>query len=89
MNTHTPIDNEEKELMEEISHGKWIPVSPEKRRELLELSKKTAIESQKKVSRMNIRLTENDMLRLKVKAMERGLPYQTLVTELIHQYVTK
>lgn len=89
MSIYTPVDNEEKELMEEIGRGEWIPVSPEKRRELLELSKKAAIESQKKVSRMNIRLTENDMLKLKVKAMERGLPYQTLVTELIHQYVTK
>ena len=89
MSIYTAVDNEEKELMEEIGHGEWIPVSPEKRRELLELSKKAAIESQKKVSRMNIRLTENDMLKLKVKAMERGLPYQTLVTELIHQYVTK
>lgn len=89
MSIYTPVDNEEKELMEEIGRGEWIPVSPEKRRELLELSKKAAIKSQKKVSRMNIRLTENDMLKLKVKAMERGLPYQTLVTELIHQYVTK
>ena len=89
MSIYTPVDNEEKELMEEVGRGEWIPVSPEKRRELLELSKKAAIESQKKVSRMNIRLTENDMLKLKVKARERGLPYQTLVTELIHQYVTK
>ena len=87
MNIYTPADNEEKELMDEIDRGEWIPVSAEKRRELLELSKNAAIESQKKVSRMNIRLTENDMLKLKVKAMERGMPYQTLVTELIHEYV--
>ena len=89
MSIYTPADNEEKELMDEIDQGEWIPVSAKKRKELLELSKNTAIESQKKVSRMNIRLTENDMLKLKVKAMERGLPYQTLVTELIHEYVAK
>jgi len=89
MSIYTPADNEEKELMDEIDQGEWIPVSAEKRRELLELSKNAAIESQKKVSRMNIRLTENDMLKLKVKAMERGMPYQTLVTELIHEYVAK
>ena len=89
MSIYTPAANEEKELMDEIDQGEWIPVSAKKRKELLELSKNTAIESQKKVSRMNIRLTENDMLKLKVKAMERGLPYQTLVTELIHEYVAK
>ena len=89
MGIYTPADNEEKELMDEIDRGEWIPVSAIKRKELLELSKNAAIESQKKVSRMNIRLTENDMLRLKIKAMERGLPYQTLVTELIHEYVAK
>ncbi len=89
MSIYTPADNEEKDFMDEIDRGEWIPVSAEKRRELLELSKNVAIESQKKVSRMNIRLTENDMLKLKVKAMERGLPYQTLVTELIHEYVAK
>jgi len=89
MSIYTPADNEEKEMMDEIDRGEWIPVSAAKRRELLELSKNAAIESQKKVSRMNIRLTEKDMLQLKVKAMERGLPYQTLVTELIHEYVAK
>ncbi len=89
MSIYTPADNEEKEMMDEIDRGEWIPVSAEKRKELLELSKNAAIESQKKVSRMNIRLTEYDMLKLKVKAMERGMPYQTLVTELIHQYVAK
>ncbi len=89
MSIYIPADNEEKELMDEIDRGEWIPVSAEKRRELLELSRNAAIESQKKVSRMNIRLTENDMLKLKVKAMERGMPYQTLVTELIHEYVAK
>ena len=89
MSIYSPADNEEKELMDEIDRGEWIPVSAKKRRELLELSKNAAIESQKKVSRMNIRLTENDMLKLKVRAMERGMPYQTLVTELIHEYVAK
>ena len=50
MSIYTPADNEEKEMMDEIDSGEWIPVSAEKRREFLELSKNTAIESQKKVS---------------------------------------
>ncbi len=89
MSIYTPADSEEKDMMDEIDRGEWLPVSLEKRMKLLELSRNAAIETQKKVSRMNIRLTEKDMLQLKVKAMERGLPYQTLVTELIHEYVAK
>jgi len=89
MSIYTPADSEEKDMMDEIDRGEWLPVSLEKRKKLLELSRNAAIETQKKVSRMNIRLTEKDMLQLKVKAMERGLPYQTLVTELIHEYVAK
>lgn len=45
MSIYTPADNDEKELMNEIDRGEWIPVSAEKRRELLELSKNAAIES--------------------------------------------
>ncbi len=89
MSIYTPADSEEKDMMDEIDRGEWLPVSLEKRKKLLELSRNAAIETQKKVSRMNIRLTEKDMLQLKVKAMEIGLPYQTLVTELIHEYVAK
>ena len=37
---------------------------------------------------MNIRLSPNDLKRLKVKAMEEGMPYQTLVSSVIHKYVT-
>ena len=55
---------------------------------LQELSRRIAIESIKKTNRMNIRLTESDMLELKVKALEKGIPYQTLVTELIHNYIS-
>jgi len=85
---YDPLDAEERELMEEIDSGEWHSVSTNKRQEILELSRNAAINSQTKSARMNIRLTESDMIELKVKATERGIPYQTLVTELIHEYVT-
>jgi len=37
---------------------------------------------------MNIRITKNDLDGIKLKAMEEELPYQTLVTSVIHKYVT-
>ena len=80
-------DDEEKQLIDEIERGEWQPVAREKREYLLALARETAVNTLRKDARMNIRLTETDMLRLKTKALERGIPYQTLVTELIHEYL--
>ncbi len=40
-----------------------------------------------KNKRINIRISEWDLLRLKAKSLEEGIPYQTLVSSLIHKYV--
>ena len=37
--------------------------------------------------RMNIRISERDIRNLKIKAMEEGLSYQTLVSMIIHKYL--
>ena len=47
------------------------------------LQKKTL----KKDQRINIRLSSNDLEALKTSAVELGLPYQTLVSSVLHQYV--
>ncbi|MEE9905797.1 MAG: hypothetical protein K4305_10310 [Chlorobium sp.] len=38
--------------------------------------------------RINIRISESDLNRLKAKSLEEGIPYQTLVSSLIHRYVS-
>lgn len=42
--------------------------------------------SSKKTERMNIRMTKYDMERLKEIAVREGLPYQSLVTSILHKY---
>jgi predicted DNA binding CopG/RHH family protein len=49
---------------------------------------KAAANTLTKDQRMNIRITKNDLDGIKLKAMEEGLPYQTLVSSIIHKYVT-
>jgi predicted DNA binding CopG/RHH family protein len=44
-----------------------------------QMSKKKAI---------SIRLLEDDIERIKAKSLSQGLPYQTLISSLIHQYAT-
>jgi len=41
----------------------------------------------KKDQRMRIRISGTDLDRLKAKALEEGMPYQTLVTSILHKYV--
>ncbi|SIR09195.1 hypothetical protein SAMN05920897_1381, partial [Alkalispirochaeta americana] len=38
--------------------------------------------------RINIRISKRDVEALKTKALEEGIPYQTLVTSILHKYVT-
>lgn len=39
-----------------------------------------------KKRRINIRLTKKDFKDIQVKAMEEGIPYQTLISSIIHKY---
>ena len=41
-----------------------------------------------KDQRMNIRIAQRDLEGLKTKALEEGMPYQTLVSSVLHKYVT-
>jgi predicted DNA binding CopG/RHH family protein len=77
---------EEQELLEAYETGKLIPIEnrEEKRRELIEAARNTA----SKTKRINIRLLEQDIEKLKIKAVETGIPYQTLIGSLVHQYAT-
>jgi len=42
-----------------------------------------------KTKNINIRIPEFDMLMLKRKSAELNIPYQTILSSLIHQYVTQ
>jgi predicted DNA binding CopG/RHH family protein len=80
------LDNEEKELIESLEGDNWKPAKDiEGRKSLLS---KTATNTLTKDQRMNIRRTKNDLDGIKSKAVEEGIPYQTLVASIIHKYVT-
>lgn len=38
--------------------------------------------------RVNIRLSSGDLNDIQVKALEEGVPYQTLIASILHKYVT-
>jgi predicted DNA binding CopG/RHH family protein len=77
---------EEKELMKSIENNEWKPAkdSRELKKQLMTAAKKTMA----KDKRMNIRIAGRDLESLKIKALEEGMPYQTLVSSILHKYVT-
>ncbi len=78
-------DKEEQELMKSIETEAWVSVN--NLEEEINKAKKAAEATLKKSERMNIRISPNDLRRLKIKAMEEGMPYQTLVSSIIHKYL--
>ena len=80
------IDKEEKELIESIEKGEWRPVrdSAGLKKKLLAAVKTTMLKDQ----RMNIRIAKRDLEALKARALEEGMPYQSLVSSVLHRYVT-
>lgn len=75
------LDKEEKELIESYNKGEWESIKKNK-----SIYVKSAKESMAKNKRINIRLTTKDYYDIQVKAAEEGLPYQTLISSLIHKY---
>jgi predicted DNA binding CopG/RHH family protein len=86
MNKSKYLDKEEQGLIESLERDGWKPARDiENWKTLLS---KTAANTLTKDQRMNIRITKNDLDNIKLKAVEEGLPYQTLVASIIHKYVT-
>jgi predicted DNA binding CopG/RHH family protein len=78
-------DQKELELMKSIETEGWVSVN--NLEEEINKAKKAAEATLKKSERMNIRISPNDLRRLKIKAMEEGMPYQTLVASILHKYL--
>ncbi len=77
---------EEKELIESVERGEWVPVKNNGKN--LHRFREVARETLRKDARINIRLTKRDFFNLKTKALKEGMPYQTLVASVIHKYLT-
>jgi predicted DNA binding CopG/RHH family protein len=77
---------EEAALIESIEKDEWKRV---KNFTALKKSlEEAARQTMQKDQRMNIRIAQRDLLGLKAKALEEGMPYQTLVSSILHKYIT-
>jgi len=79
------IDDYELEVLSAFEKGKLKSVAT--KTELARLkaaARATAIKDR----RVNIRLSSGDLNDIQVKALEEGVPYQTLIASVLHKYVT-
>ncbi|MBN2561676.1 MAG: antitoxin [Phycisphaerae bacterium] len=79
------LDPDEKRLLESYERGEWKP-SKHRSAEVAKLQQ-YARNTLQKNKRINIRLSERDLLGIQTKAVEEGLPYQTLISSVLHKYL--
>ena len=79
------LDKEEQEVLESIESGKWKPVKNSA--QLMQTYAAYAKNTLKKDQRVSIRISRQDFLGIQAKAIDEGLPYQTLITSIIHKYI--
>ena len=78
------LDQEEQELLESVERGEWQTVS-----EIAEesaFSKEASGNFLRKDERVTLRLSSGDLDLLKQKAAYKGLPYQTFIASVLHEY---
>jgi predicted DNA binding CopG/RHH family protein len=80
------LDDEERDLIESVERGEWKSVKNLK--DEIEKHRQYARNTLRKDSRVNIRISSRDLEALQAKAVEDGLPYQTLMASVLHRYVT-
>ena len=78
-------DKEEKYILDVLESGKMQLSSPSKKE--IETIKTAADNTFKKDRRITIRLYDHDFMGIQKKAMEIGIPYQTLISGIIHRYI--
>ncbi len=79
------LTREEKEILKDFEAGEFESVLTSKRKKYIQ---KVAEETFKKDKRINIRISGRDLRALQRRALEEGIPYQTLVSSVLHKYVS-
>ena len=77
------LDKEEIELAKSLEAEEWVSDLTKKEKKQYEEYARNSLTKQK---RINIRMTERDLKKIQAKAIEEGLPYQSLISMLIHKY---
>jgi predicted DNA binding CopG/RHH family protein len=83
MTTYYELDKDEQDILSDFESDKLqsVPDVSERKETLRQYAKNTL----NKTKNINIRLSERDLYRLRAKAIEEGIPYQTLASSILHK----
>ncbi|HEV2403698.1 MAG TPA: hypothetical protein VGS08_05880 [Candidatus Saccharimonadales bacterium] len=81
------LDEEEQQILDDYEADQFVDV-PNFRQEKAR-AEASAKASLNKTKNINIRLSIRDLYKLKAKAMEEGIPYQTLASSILHKATTR
>jgi len=78
--------DEERDILDSYDRGEWRPVKNQKQeiKKLQQYARNTL----QKDKRINIRISSKDLDQVQVIAAQEGIPYQTLISSIIHKYVS-
>ncbi|KAA0889079.1 hypothetical protein [Oryzomonas rubra] len=79
-------DEFEKDILDAYEKGDLISTKPSTKEK--EKYKAAAQATSLKDRRVNIRLSSPDLLDIQARALEDGVPYQTLIASVLHKYVS-
>jgi predicted DNA binding CopG/RHH family protein len=79
------LDKYEEEVLTAFESGALLPIAT---KDELERIRESARATATKDQRINIRLSAGDLRDIQARAMQEGLPYQTLIASVLHKYVT-
>jgi predicted DNA binding CopG/RHH family protein len=79
------LNKEDKALLESVEKGEWKSIQGVKGeiKKYQEYAKATF----RKDKRVNIRMSQKDLTDIQKKAIEEGLPYQTLISSVLHKFI--
>ena len=77
------LDKDEMELAKSLENEEWISDLTKKEKKQYQEYARYSLSKRK---RINIRMSERDLKKIQAKAIEEGIPYQSLISMLIHKY---
>jgi len=79
------LTKEEKEVLDSVERGEWkrVPNFEREAKRYEEAARATL----RKDKRVNIRMTQRDLVHFQKKGIDEGLPYQTLISSVLHRYI--
>jgi predicted DNA binding CopG/RHH family protein len=80
------LDHDEKEILDSFERGEWRSVKGAKREKTRYALYARA--TFRKDRRLNIRISSKDLEAIQKRALEEGLPYQTLIASLLHKFAS-